>query len=91
MAAAAASWVVVTYCTDQLLEQHREELSRWLGHFEARTCFKTARTRVLPELPLDEAGAASVLAVLGRYGRMELEREDAPSLVARPGPPRTSP
>jgi hypothetical protein len=70
---ALAFWV--TFCTDELLERHRSELRHWLGHFEARTCFKTARSLVLAERDPGESGLAAVLTLLRRYGRMELQRE----------------
>ena len=76
--------VGVTYCTDALVEEHREELEALLGPvLTCRTDFRAAVTWLSLVEPATTAATAAALRVLARHGRMNLLSDDAASVTVR--------
>ena len=66
-----AFWI--SYCTDHLLNQEREELETFLGPgFQSTTDFKHACTHVSLTSPVQPSILQRVQTYLQRYGTMEV-------------------
>ena len=62
----------VTFCTDAIVEEHREALEALLGPFSCTTSFQEAVTWLRTTRPTTAEARASALLLLTRHGRMEL-------------------